>query len=315
MSEPGKSLTTKLKDFKAELKLREGMIVPMLPAHIPVDRFMVAIQTAVANQPELLDVYRPSLLKACVESAELGLSLNPNLKESDVLIVWNNRASRKEAQLRPRYGGFIKLANQSGAFKCIGAEVVREGDSFDYELGLNKDLRHKPAPSNRRGEIIGAYCWWELANGIKDFEYMDRAELDKIRSRTTSKNKAGDIVGPWVTDAEQMFRKTPIRRASKFWPLSADDRLRTALELDNHREFNDDKGVTIDHETGEVIYEEDETSQPPRPTEAPVERKGSKASQKLDDLVTQPPASDEPRPTQAPQRVVNEVLWPEEEGQ
>ena len=77
-----------------------------------------------------------------------------------------------------------------------------------------RDPAERPA---ERGDCLGAFCVVELNDGAVHRERMSVAEIESIRARS----KAGKS-GPWVTDWDEMARKTVFRRASKWIPLSAD---------------------------------------------------------------------------------------------
>lgn len=209
------------KAFKQEFSAALPSITPMLPKHIPPEKFEAAVITAVTVNPDLLTVERRSLFNACRSAAEVGLSLNPSLGEADILKQYDKRAGGYVARFSPRYGGLMKLARQSGRIRTIYAHVVREKDVFDYDLGMDKTLIHKPAKGDR-GNLTGVYCVWIMDDGAKDFEYMDREQVLAIRARSSAKTKEGTVVGPWVTDEEEMWRKTVVRRASKYWPRSSE---------------------------------------------------------------------------------------------
>jgi recombination protein RecT len=63
---------------------------------------------------------------------------------------------------------------------------------------------------------------------------MDRDQILAIRDRSSSKTKEGKIVGPWATDQDEMWRKTVVRRASKYMPLSTE--AQRAVMADNQAE-------------------------------------------------------------------------------
>lgn len=220
--------------FRDELTARESMFRAVLPPHVSVEKFKTAVLAAVASKPDLLnsDVSRRSLFKACVEAAELGLSLNPVMAEADILPSYDKRLGGKVAQFRPRYMGLMKLARKSGEVLKIEAHTVRVGDVFDYEFGLDPKLTHKHGKT--RGALQHVYCVWKLANGEKQFEVMDREQVLAIRERSQAKS------GPWATDEEEMWRKTVVRRASKYMPRSAEDFAR-AVAIDNLREVGEDE--------------------------------------------------------------------------
>jgi len=219
--------------FKQELVAREGHLRSLLPQTMTVDKFQAIVVAAVADNMDLLDCDRGSLLKACLNAAELGLSLNKNMGEADILKVWDGRMKKNVAQFRPRYKGLMKLALQAGEVLKIESRLVYEKDVFEVEEGIEPRIIHKHGLSDR-GDMIGAYCVWKLKNGETQFEIMSKEEILSIRNRSSSKTKDGVVVGPWKTDEAEMWRKTVVRRASKYMPLSTE--AQRAVMVDNQAE-------------------------------------------------------------------------------
>lgn len=243
--------------FKQELGLREDMLKKMLPKGMTVDKFQAVVVAAVADNMDLLDCDRGSLLKSCIQAAELGLTLNKSMAEADILKVWNGRAKRNEAQFRPRYKGLMKLALQSGEVLKIESRIVHENDEFEIVEGTDAEIIHKRKLGNR-GAMIGAYCVWTLKSGEKQFEVMSKEEIEAIRDRSSSKTKEGKVVGPWMTDPAEMWRKTVVRRATKYMPMSPE--AARAVHADNVAEGVEDidhgpvMDITdYDEETGEIF--------------------------------------------------------------
>ena len=195
-----------------------------------VEKFQAIVVTAVADNMDLLDVDRNSLIKACLQAAELGLVLNKSMAEADILKVWNNKIKKYEAQFRPRYKGLMKLALQTGEVLKIESRIVYENDEFEIIEGTSAGIIHKRKLSGRGG-MIGAYCVWTLRNGESQFEVMSKEEILAIRDRSSSKTKEGKVVGPWVTDEAEMWRKTVVRRATKYMPMSPE--IARAVHADN----------------------------------------------------------------------------------
>jgi recombination protein RecT len=258
--------------IREELNLRAGMMRSQLPAHITMEQVRDGVIKAISFNPKLLECSRHSIVNSALEAAELGLSVSPTLKLADILPVWSPNGS--VAQFRPRYQGYMKLARQSGEIADIYAHVVREGDDFDYALGLDKKLRHVPKVSGK-GEIIAAYCVWVGKDGTKSFDVMSRDELDNIRDRSEGYKAflAKRIKStPWESDHAEMCRKSAVRRASKYMPMSTDPFLK-AMALDEARET----GQTARMVDGDVVIEPTgsfdvtDTGQ-----QAPAEPKGSK---------------------------------------
>jgi len=216
--------------FKQELSVREDHLRKLLPSTMGVDKFQAVVVAAVADNMDLLECDRSSLLKACLSAAELGLSLNKNMAEADILKVWNGKTKRNEAQFRPRYKGLMKLALQAGEVLKIESRLVHANDTFEVEEGIEPRIIHKHGLANR-GDMVGAYCVWKLKNGETQFEIMNKEQILAIRDRSSAKTKDGNIVGPWKTDEAEMWRKTVVRRASKYMPLSTE--AMRAVQADN----------------------------------------------------------------------------------
>ena len=142
--------------FKQELAMRESHLRSLLPQAMTVDKFQGIVVAAVADNMDLLECDRGSLLKACLSAAELGLSLNKSMGEADILKVWDNRLKKNVAQFRPRYKGLMKLAMQSGEVLKIESRLVHENDVFEVEEGLDARIVHKHGLSDR-GAMVGAY--------------------------------------------------------------------------------------------------------------------------------------------------------------
>jgi len=62
----------------------------------------------------------------------------------------------------------IDLAHRSGNIESIYWQIVKENDEFEYQYGLNPDLKHKPAMQDR-GRTIGAYAVAKFRDGGYQF--------------------------------------------------------------------------------------------------------------------------------------------------
>jgi len=126
------------------------------------------------------------------------------------------------------------LAMRSGQVATIHADVVCEEDVFDVDRGAI--VAHKIDYRKPRGAVFAAYSIVRFKDGAEKSEVMTREEVEAVRSRS----RAGKS-GPWVTDWNEMAKKTVFRRLSKWLPLSAE--IRDVVEadddqFDNHRERN-----------------------------------------------------------------------------
>lgn len=198
----------------------QGEIAKVLPRHMSAERMARVAITAMTRTPDLAKCTQQSFFKCLLDLSSWGLE--PDGRRAHLIPYRNNRAGTVECQLILDYKGIVELAFRSGFVKNIHADVVREGDLFEFSLG--KVTKHTPwafLPQDMRagasGEIIAAYCIVEMKGDAVKHEVMTREEIDGIRNRS----KAGKS-GPWVTDYPEMAKKTAFRRVSKWLPLSAE---------------------------------------------------------------------------------------------
>jgi recombination protein RecT len=200
--------------LKDQLEHREHEFKAALPKHIPVERFMRVLMTAVQNNPKLMQVERRSLFTASIKAAQDGLL--PDGREG-AIVEYKDRDRGPIAQWMPMIAGLRKKVRNSGEIATWDAHVVYEKDEFDYAQGDEPFIRHRPTMDSDPGPVIAAYSVAILKSGEKSREVMTRAQIEKVRSKSRTKDK-----GPWVEWYEEMCRKTVARRHSKVLPMSTD---------------------------------------------------------------------------------------------
>jgi len=210
-------------------------LADVLPRHITPERVLKMALVAASRQPKLYECTRESIAKGVMDSASLGLDCSGLLGSGYLVPYWNGKIRMLEAQFIPGYRGLIDLARRSGQVSRIEAHLVHENDDCEIEFGTDPKLIHKPSFKADRGGVLGAYMVAEIVGGGKQVEFMPIADLLKIKERSKSRDKAGNLIGPWVTDEGEMMRKTVVRRGVKYLPLSPEraNDLARAIELDN----------------------------------------------------------------------------------
>jgi recombination protein RecT len=96
----------------------------------------------------------------------------------------------------------------SGVF----AQVVCDKDNFSWENGV---VKHQIDWKNERGAMYAAYATITFKDGSTQTDVMTKGEIDAIKKRSKASGS-----GPWVTDYNEMAKKTVFRRASKWITLS-----------------------------------------------------------------------------------------------
>lgn len=242
----------------AYLKKMAPEIQRALPKHMDADRLARIALTTIRTNPQLLRCELPSLMGAVMQAAQLGLE--PGLIGHCYIIPYG-----REATFIIGYKGMIDLARRSGNIESIYAHAVYEKDEFDYELGLHPKLTHKPSMEEDRGEFIGAYAVAHFKDGGYQMEFMTKAEIEKRRARSAS---AKSKHSPWVTDYEEMAKKTVIRHMWKYLPISVEIQQQAAQDEVIRKDITEeaqpveiiDTDLTV---LEEVAQEEKEESEQP----------------------------------------------------
>ena len=181
------SSAIQLQKFRETLVASHGEFQAALPPQIPVERFARTIVTAVQMEPKLLAADRRSLVAACMKAAQDGLLLDG--REAG-LSLYNDRASNcQTVAYMPMVNGILKKIRQSGEISSIRAHVVYEGDEFDFELGDDERISHKPKLAEQ-GQPIAAYAIAKFKDGDIQREVMSLAEIEKMRAKATGIGKA-----------------------------------------------------------------------------------------------------------------------------
>jgi recombination protein RecT len=209
--------------------------------HITPERLVRVALMTVTKNPKLALCTKESLYGALVECGQLGLE--PGLLGMAYLVpYWNNRARRYEVVFQPGYRGLIDLARRSGQISNISAHVVYERDEFSYTVG-EKPVHRPFLGTGDRGPLQLAWAIAHFKDGAWQEEVMVRQDIEAVMAQTSSKDKQGNIVGPWVDHPAEMWRKTVVKRLCKYLPLTTE--LAQALEGEAARDMGIET-VTID---------------------------------------------------------------------
>lgn len=199
---------TVVDDIRQNLERMQAQFEKVLPAHVPPEKFVRVVMTAIQTKPSLVNAERSSLYAACMKAAEEGLL--PDGKEGAIVPY------KGTAKWLPMVQGIMKKARNSGEITKWELRVIKENDEFSYEQGDSEQIIHRPFFGDR-GKTIGAYSIVTLRDGERSREVMTVEEIEAIRARSRAKED-----GPWVTDYDEMCKKTVARRHSKTLPMSTD---------------------------------------------------------------------------------------------
>jgi len=198
--------------------------------------FAVQIITASDYLLKVALTNKVSVQNAVTNVAAIGISLNPAAKLAYLV-------PRKQAIcLDISYMGLMHIAQQCGAIQWGQAVIVRKNDVFELQ-GLDKQPLHKYQPfATDRGDVIGVYVVVKTAESDFLTHPMALAKVHEIRDRSEAWKayKAKGTSCPWVTDEEEMIKKTCVKQAAKYWPRR--ERLDQAV---HHLNTEGDEGINL----------------------------------------------------------------------
>lgn len=209
---------------KSWSEMLDGRLVSIedaLPKDLNKTRFVQNALTVVQENKDIQKFPQEQILAGLVKGAVLGLDF---MNHEAYLVGYGS-----QLQFQLSYRGAVKLAKKYSIepIKGVHADVVRDGDVFNYEVKDNKTvINFKPIPFNN-GEVIGAYAYVEFENGDIVAELMNIDELNAVQKSSKMGNG-----GAWKSYPNEMRKKSVIKRLMKHIDLE--------METPQQRQIYDD---------------------------------------------------------------------------
>ena len=216
-------------ELVAMIEKRQAEVETMLAGSMTFPFFKAALLQACRKNPALLECHPASVFQAALDCAMTGLIPGGPFGEA-ALVPY-----KTECSFQPMVKGLRRLAIESGAATKISAEVVCEGEPFEYTPRAKdpaERIKHKVLLP--RGDIVGAYAWATLPNGDETETVVDRNYINRARAANRGKSPAWDA---WF---QQMAEKTVTRRLINSRLSTRDEKLLKALAADVPLEEEDD---------------------------------------------------------------------------
>ena len=214
-----KDITDTVTDHVQKLEESGGL---MLPANYSVANQIKAAMFALEqtedkqHRPALEVCERASIINALMDMVVQGLSVS---KKQGYFIVYGTKL-----EFQRSYFGTVALAKQCGMKGQPVANVIYEGDKFEYEIdteaGLTRILRHEQKFENIDiTKIRGAYAITVLPDESRQVTIMNIDQIRKAwgQGATKGNSPAHDNF------TDEMCKKTVIGRACKMIINSSDD--------------------------------------------------------------------------------------------
>lgn len=210
---PSQAVQTPVKQalarLDANLKAMLPSIAQALPHGFEAAKMARILLTEAQRNPAILECSQSSILRAMLQSAQLGLYPDSVLGHA-YLVPFKNRQGVKEATFIVGYKGLIELIHRSDRVASVTAHVVYSNDRFDIALGTDEHISHTPTLEADRGERIAAYMVAQLKDGSKQIEFLTRHDV--MRHKASSKARDSEL---WTTHEDEAWRKTAVRQGAK----------------------------------------------------------------------------------------------------
>lgn len=197
------------------------------------------------GKPAIEVCSKPSIANALLDMVVQGLS---PAKTQCYFIVYGT-----QLQLNRSYFGTQAVLKRLTNVKDIWANVIFEGDVFDYEIdgGREKLIKHTTEFTNRDNAILGAYAVVRTADDEEILTVMTRKEIDASWSQGKTKNVQNKF-------PQEMAKRTVINRAAKAFINTSDDSdlLVEAINNSTENEYDNERvDVTPEEQAKQQIEE------------------------------------------------------------
>jgi recombination protein RecT len=202
-----------------------------LPNKIGSERMMRIVMTAILNNPKLAQCEPNSFFGAVLQALQLGLEINTPLGQAYLIPRWDKNAWGKDkggykCNFQMGYQGLMELCYRYGKYRRIQAEIVYDGDFFEYEYGTNQHLQH--IPRGKSEKPIFVWALYEMDNGGGNFVVWTWDQV--IKHAETFSEAYDDEKKKWSFSAwssndesqKSMAKKTMVHAVLAYAPRSAE---------------------------------------------------------------------------------------------
>jgi recombination protein RecT len=203
-------------------ELERPSVLDALPPSFNKARFVQNTVALVQDKEDLARYPQAKLVPVLLKGAYLGLDF---FNGECYAIPYG-----QQLQFQPSYKGLTKLAKRFSRrpLNDIYSYIVHDGDEFESGVEDGHEyVQFKPKPFND-GAIVGAFAVAEYADGGIKVETMSKQQLDAVKRM--SKAQGGTA---WKFFADEMYRKTVIRRLCKHIDLDMDAEAARIMQMED----------------------------------------------------------------------------------
>ena len=229
----------KFSNFMETFKVQVSLA---LPAHLNSERFTRLVLTAFSTSEQLQKCDPRSILSAVMVAAQMGLEIG--VSGQGWLIPYKTTCT-----FVPGWQGIVDIVNRSGR-ATVWTGAVFDGDTFDFALGDNPFVKHKPSGEDDPAKLLYVYAIGKVRGN--DIPVIEVWPIRKCEKHFKAMNKVGDkhyAHKHW----EMYCRKLPLLQVCKYMPKSIE--LSTAIEASRAHETGEP--VTLE---GDFVFPADDSS-------------------------------------------------------
>lgn len=148
-----------------------------------------------------------SIVNAFYKCCEYGLDPASSLGQAWLIPY------KSTIDLQIGYRGWLKLLFNNPLVSNVYSYGVYKDDLFEYELGMNPNIKHVPSKEKQyKDNLIATYGVVKLKSGEAQIRVCFRDEINESMESSRSSHKPDS---PWVTHFEAMALVVPIRKLGK----------------------------------------------------------------------------------------------------
>tara|TARA_R110000868_G_scaffold410370_1_gene698209 strand:- start:641 stop:1414 length:774 start_codon:yes stop_codon:yes gene_type:complete len=233
-----KSPVNELRLYLDKLKPQMQMA---LPKHLNADRMTRIVMTEFSKNSQLQDCSMQSIAACVMTASQLGLEIG--VGGQAYMIPYG-----KTATFVPGWKGLIDLVSRAGR-ASVRTGAVFQGDEFEWELGTNQFLKHRPYGESDPDKMLFAYAIGQV-NGAA-FPVIECWPNERIKKHF-AKNVVQKLQPNHYSNRhwEMYARKVVLLQVLKYMPQSIE--LHAAVES-AHAE---DRGVPVTIDADFIAIEE-----------------------------------------------------------
>lgn len=227
------------------LSTHRSQLAAALPRHLNPDRMARLAMTSFSQNKELAKCTPQSIFASVIVASQLGLEIG--VAGQGYLVPYKGTCT-----FVPGWQGYVDLVSRSGR-GSVWTGAVFEGDEFEYALGSDPFVKHRPSGESNPKKLQYTYAIGRVKDS--DWPIIEVWPIERIWAHRDKHNKVGNSHYSFK-HPEMYARKVPLMQVIKYMPKSIE--LTSAMEIDaaagqgRGAEYIDGEFVVVDPEEPEA---------------------------------------------------------------